>query len=466
MFRKASLALLSPFVAWVFTIGTLSTTLPACGEAEKLYNEATGNVADEGAVRRALAEVNTHASDAIAKMTTMATAIQTAETAADKGDSATTASIWIDTIAPNADGMLASIDSLSNAEKTIQDNLSKARSVGRENGFFFIGAVIAVAGLAAFGSYCKRKGDEMKELKRQEGDAIAAGDSDALNQIKNKEIKVGQDVGNELGKQIIMQGITSGVGKIPHPNAPAIGQGISIVDTGGDVKREIDENNKVNVVGSSGDCQGAQRMIERGAAFSDSNCMVFIGKATPIQPLHVVSGVPIGQWDFMGFINGISRIYQTGVDVVDSIRTKILKGLIPIDQTTMDKLKANENNGNYADPNALPPPEEISVSATGAASGGYSSSAQDRTIDGGSQLSGYTVTGVSVNLNWQAYTIPDRFRIIYEGNTLTDTGNTSGGGTSSADASGSASRVTIRVTTPQGGTAWNWSATVTYYAVK
>ncbi len=103
-----------------------------------------------------------------------------------------------------------------------------------------------------------------------------------------------------------------------------------------------------------------------------------------------------------------------------------------------------------------------SSGASGSGSGGFADTAQDQVIDGSSQIGNRKVTGVKVTLNYEAYSIPDQFQIRYEDKPIGDTGNISGNGTLVRSASGSSPIVVIRVLTPQGGTSWNWSATVEY----
>ncbi len=106
------------------------------------------------------------------------------------------------------------------------------------------------------------------------------------------------------------------------------------------------------------------------------------------------------------------------------------------------------------------PANAVSVSANKSASGGFSAGPQDNVIDGSAAVAGKTVTGVRVTLNYEAYGIPDRFQIIYQGSTLADSGNVSGSGSIQGTGGGTSPQVTIRVLTPQGGTAWDWSAVV------
>ena len=57
---------------------------------------------------------------------------------------------------------------------------------------------------------------------------------------------------------------------------------------------------------------------------------------------------------------------------------------------------------------------------------------------------------------YEAFSVPDRFEVIYEGRTLLDTGSVSGGATHSLTYAGSATVVTVTVTGPS-GTAWEYT---------
>ena len=65
------------------------------------------------------------------------------------------------------------------------------------------------------------------------------------------------------------------------------------------------------------------------------------------------------------------------------------------------------------------------------------------------------VTSGTFQFSYQAFSVPDRFEVIYMGNTLLDTGSISGGAVHNLTFSGSSSIVTVIVTGP-GGTAWNY----------
>jgi hypothetical protein len=65
-------------------------------------------------------------------------------------------------------------------------------------------------------------------------------------------------------------------------------------------------------------------------------------------------------------------------------------------------------------------------------------------------------TSGSFRFSYQAFSVPDRFQVIYEGNTLLDTGSVSGGSTKLVAFSGAATTVTVIVTGPP-GTSWNYT---------
>jgi len=62
----------------------------------------------------------------------------------------------------------------------------------------------------------------------------------------------------------------------------------------------------------------------------------------------------------------------------------------------------------------------------------------------------------SFGFTWSAYSIPDRFEVLYEGRTLLDTGSVSGSGSRTLTFSGSSRNVTVRVTGP-GYTQWTYT---------
>lgn len=104
------------------------------------------------------------------------------------------------------------------------------------------------------------------------------------------------------------------------------------------------------------------------------------------------------------------------------------------------------------------PGSAVIVNASGSASGGFAGGPQDEVIDGAGAVAGKTVTGIRCTLNYEAFSIQDRFQILYQGGVIADSGLVSGGGSIQGTAGGSSPQVVIRVLTPSGGTAWNWSA--------
>ena len=108
----------------------------------------------------------------------------------------------------------------------------------------------------------------------------------------------------------------------------------------------------------------------------------------------------------------------------------------------------------------------INEETTGSASGGYARGPQDKVIDVSSKLGGAKVTSVEITLTYEAYSVPDQFQIIYEGNTIFDSGNISGSSTVTKSASGSSPKITVRVLTRRSGTAWNWRASTKWKAKK
>jgi hypothetical protein len=61
------------------------------------------------------------------------------------------------------------------------------------------------------------------------------------------------------------------------------------------------------------------------------------------------------------------------------------------------------------------------------------------------------------NFSFDAFNIPDRFEVIYQGHTLLDTGNVSQTGSHNLTYSGTATLVTVIVTGSAPGTAWNYT---------
>ncbi len=106
------------------------------------------------------------------------------------------------------------------------------------------------------------------------------------------------------------------------------------------------------------------------------------------------------------------------------------------------------------------PGSAVIVNASGAASGGFAGGPQDEAVDGSGAVAGKSVTGVRCTLDYQAFSIADRFQILYQGGVIADSGLVSGSGSIQGTAGGGSAQVVIRVLTPSGGTAWNWSATL------
>lgn len=151
---------------------------------------------------------------------------------------------------------------------------------------------------------------------------------------------------------------------------------------------------------------------------------------------------------------------STGVSYGSTIGYKeagILAGAVVVGAIGVDAIGGSGGGGTSFDESNV-----VSVPAAGSSSGGFSSAPQDRVIDGSSVVGGRTITGVRVTLSYVAYNVPDRFQIIYEGSTIADTGDVSGSDTIQAIGNGSSPLVTIRVITPEGGTLWDWTATVEY----
>lgn len=105
----------------------------------------------------------------------------------------------------------------------------------------------------------------------------------------------------------------------------------------------------------------------------------------------------------------------------------------------------------------------VSVSATATASGGYAAAPQDNTIDASTSIpAGKTVKRVTVDLDWSAYSVPDQFQVIYEGNVIYDTSMVSDFGRINVSHDGASAQVTIRVITNDPNTVWDWSATAIF----
>jgi hypothetical protein len=69
-------------------------------------------------------------------------------------------------------------------------------------------------------------------------------------------------------------------------------------------------------------------------------------------------------------------------------------------------------------------------------------------------------TSGSFTFTYQAFSVPDRFQVIYQGVTLLDTGLVSGAATPTLTYSGTATFVTVVVTGSAAGTGTSWDATV------
>jgi hypothetical protein len=66
-------------------------------------------------------------------------------------------------------------------------------------------------------------------------------------------------------------------------------------------------------------------------------------------------------------------------------------------------------------------------------------------------------TSGTFTFTYDAFSVPDRFQIVYEGQALLDTGFVSGSSSRSISFSGSSSTVTVTVTGSAPGTAWNYT---------
>src|SRR4051812_12180491 len=67
------------------------------------------------------------------------------------------------------------------------------------------------------------------------------------------------------------------------------------------------------------------------------------------------------------------------------------------------------------------------------------------------------VSSGTFDFSYDAFSIPDQFEVIYEGNTLLDTGSVSGAATVPITYSGTSTEVTVRVTGPDPSTAWEYT---------
>ena len=61
------------------------------------------------------------------------------------------------------------------------------------------------------------------------------------------------------------------------------------------------------------------------------------------------------------------------------------------------------------------------------------------------------------NFAWDAFGVPDQFEVLYEDTTLLNTGVISGAGSQDLTYSGESTKVTVRVTGSEAGTAWDYT---------
>ena len=132
----------------------------------------------------------------------------------------------------------------------------------------------------------------------------------------------------------------------------------------------------------------------------------------------------------------------------------------PVVERPAPRRERDRDDDDDDDDGGFDPDDVVTISAAGTATGGFSTEPQDQVIDGSLIVAGRDVQGIRCTLNFQAYSVPDQFQIIYEGNVLADTGDVSGGGTIQVTSAGNSPQVTIRVITATGGTAWDWAATL------
>lgn len=130
--------------------------------------------------------------------------------------------------------------------------------------------------------------------------------------------------------------------------------------------------------------------------------------------------------------------------------------------STPAKKKPRHHENSHDDDNngggGFDPSDVVTISAVGTATGGYSGIPQDQVIDGTALVGARTVQGIRCTLSYNAYSVPDQFQIIYEGNVIFDSGDISGSGVAQPIAAGTSPQVMIRVITATGGTAWDWTA--------
>ena len=118
---------------------------------------------------------------------------------------------------------------------------------------------------------------------------------------------------------------------------------------------------------------------------------------------------------------------------------------------------------------SVPAPSQT-VIVTASENGLHSPTPIDTDIDGSSAIGGRAVTGVTVRVFCDPFTVADQFQIIYMGNVIGDTGivgeDLGDPGENillAGSANGASPIVTIRVISGPLGTDWNWDARVTYH---
>jgi hypothetical protein len=117
-----------------------------------------------------------------------------------------------------------------------------------------------------------------------------------------------------------------------------------------------------------------------------------------------------------------------------------------------DRQDVKEDQKDPTDPRIIAPTSPVG--------GGPIAPCNTQTTSGGAGVTTNThqlgATSGTFTFRYDAFSIPDRFQIVYEGQTLLDTGNVSGAATRTVSFSGSSSTVTVTVTGPS-GTAWNYT---------
>lgn len=98
-------------------------------------------------------------------------------------------------------------------------------------------------------------------------------------------------------------------------------------------------------------------------------------------------------------------------------------------------------------PSPVPPPPGTAPCNTATNSGGAGVTTTNHSLG---------ATRGTFTFSYDAFSVPDRFQVVYEGQTLLDTGSVSGSATRTLSFSGSSSVVTVTVTGPS-GTAWNYT---------